>query len=490
MRISIPTLENPQPTHEPEVKLTPKTFHHSIVTTEHQPLSAYLMYVEGQTVTVDYYSQFLSKSEELATPDLEQEVIYQQYRKINKLELKFDGQLSNSTDTETQVITISGSAKLYPYLRPNEGDVFIMDIGEGKAGRFTVTEVSQYTIQKETAFDISFQLAKVLTEEDFHDIERKVVAEYHFVKDFMLYGQNPLLVDSDFQKLAEAKTIFKAVTADFFNEFFSSKFNTLMVPERSRRMIYDPWVVRAFLTVFTLDDDRRVQNIREYNFAEYQRLHESSIWSVLIKPEGFKYKEIWTRAGEESVRRLNVEPYYNSLRYSGMTDYIKPLGLNNNVDDYSGANDVGMGGWSALGTSGMFSTGNGEGNAIDKDGNRTTSCYRRNYYHMHHLAMWPWDPTNHLSYIEEWQCGRPEEETEPDSCESFNDGYLIPDDAWEDPNVKDPFISIIKGHLNGDNIDLLRIINLLEKRRTWSLKDRFYKTVALLIILKVAIRRL
>lgn len=489
-RIDIPNITHNAVTVEPEVQITEPSFKTSIVTSEHKPLSAFLGYIEGSNVTVDYYSQVLTSSEGLSAPEMKQEAIYQQYRLVKGLEIKFDGQLSRSTDSKTQQMDVNGSGYIYGYLKPNKGDAFYMDMGEGLGGRFVVTEVTQEYLQKETVYRINFQLARMLGKEDFDDMQRKVVETLYFVKDFMMYGQSPLLVESDFIKLKSARSVFKSVLSNYIDEFLSNRFSTIVLPNRTMSATIDTFAIRAFLQVFELSDDNRVNRIQVFNASEIDQYYATSIWQVLIKPDLFKEKDIWMQAEESNVNMLNIDPVYNSLRYSGFAQFVRPLNPNNNVDDYSGFNGRSLAGYSSLGT-GIIYMG-GEGNALGRDGQKKIKCYRRNYYSINFLSLYPYNPRNELSYIEDWQCRCPcdEEPVCEDTCCDFSNGYIFDDNFWESDDLRDSFLVLVKKHLFGLNVDVIEIIDLLNTRKKWSPKDRFYKVLILLIILKASIRKM
>lgn len=489
-RIQIPNITQNAVEVTPEVQITKPTFQHSIVTSEHKPLSAFLGYIEGSNVTVDYYSQVLGKSDGLSAPELGQEAIYQQYRLVKDLQIKFDSQLSRSTDSATQQMDVNGSGYIYPYLKPNKGDAFLMDMGEGLGGRFTVTEVTQEYLQKETVYRINFQLARMMGEDDFKNMQRKVVETLYFVKDFMLYGQSPLLVESDFLKLKDARTTFKTVLTNYLDEFYSVRFSTIIPPSTSQRATIDTFAIRAFLQVFEMRDDPRVNAIQVFNDSEIDQYYSTCIWQALIRPEYFKEKDIWMRAEETRTSVLNVDPIYNSLRYSGFSFFIKPLNPMNNVDDYNGWNSRPLAGYSSLGTGVSYY--GGSGNAIGRDGERKDVCFRRNYYSINHLSMFPYNPRNELSYIEDWQCRPPITETPicEDTCGDFTNGYIFDDEFWDKSDLRDPFLVIVKNHLLGHAVDTISVIEILKARKQWSYRDRFYKVLILLIILKSATRKM
>lgn len=488
----MPRIQIPGLTHEvvevaPEVQITKPTYQHPIITSEHKPLSSFLAYIEGSNVTVNYYSQVLGGSDAVAAPEGGQEAIYQQYRLVKNLQIKFDGQLSRSTDSSTQQMDVNGSGYIYPYLKPNKGDAFVMDMGEGLGGRFTITEVTQEYLQKETVYRVNFQLARMMSEEDMANMDRKVVEVLYFEKDFMLYGQSPLLVESDFLKLKDGRSTLRSVLSNYIDEFLSNRFDTIVVPTTSPNAIVDTFAIRAFLQVFETRDDPRVGRIQIYNDSEIDQYYATSIWQVLIKPQLFKEKDIWMKSEEARVSLLNIDPIYNSLRYSGFSLFVRPVNPNNNVDDYSGWNKRPVSGYSSLGT-GVTYLG---GTADDRPGHGDKDlCYRRNYYTINHLSLFPHNPRNELSYIEDWQCKPSSTESIvcENTCDDFTGGYIFDDKFWESTELRDPFLVVVKNHLLGNAVDVITVINLLQARKQWSYRDRFYKVLVLLIILKTAMR--
>ena len=491
-RIQIPSLKPEVIEVEPQVQISSPSFKSPIVTSEHKPLSAFLAYIGGSNVTVDYYSQILGSGDDLSAPELGQEAIYQPYRLIRGLEIKFDGELSRSTDSATQEMDVNGSGYIYPYLKPNKGDSFEMDMGEGMGGRFTVTEVTQEYLQKETIYRINFQLSRIMDEEDNWNMQRKVVETLYFVKDFMLYGQSPLLVESDFLTLKDARTTYKTVLSNYLDEFLSTRFRTIVPPVSTMAGLVDTFAIRAFLQVFSFEDDHRVVTVKTYNDSEIDQYYATCIWQALIRPEYFKEKDIWMRAQDTSVNALNIDPTYDSLRWSGFQTFVKPLNPMNNVDDYSGHNARSTVGYSSLGTGVSYIGGDGK-NALGRDGERKVSCYRRNYYSINRLSLYPYNPRNELSYIEDWQCKpacTPEDVVCEDTCGEFTDGYIFDDNFWDEPELRDPFLVVVKNHLLGHAVDTVMVIELLRARRQWSRRDRFYKVLILLIILKSAMRKM
>ena len=127
------------------VAVADKEYSHSIVDTKQQPLNSLVTRIAGSSRDVDYYSQVLSGAETPQTYSVNLAPHLQQYRLIEDFEIKqqdFDYSFSD----ETNEVSGSGTALIYPPLIPNIGDVFIADIGDGRVGLFSLTRVEKKSI--------------------------------------------------------------------------------------------------------------------------------------------------------------------------------------------------------------------------------------------------------------------------------------------------------------------------------------------------------
>ena len=148
---SPPVPETPLP-QQINAKIAEEHQRNALVDSKVTPYAALLTHIEGSSWFVDYYSQVLGADDDVTPYQPTQSAIYQQYLLIKKFELKLQGSLSVSDDSDTSVMTVTGSATVYPYMKPNKGDAFIADIGDGRVGQFTVDGITKQTILKETCY--------------------------------------------------------------------------------------------------------------------------------------------------------------------------------------------------------------------------------------------------------------------------------------------------------------------------------------------------
>ncbi len=498
----MPGFEYPQSVVEtPPIKVavSDKEYKHSIVDTKETPLNSLVTHIEGSSRIVDYYSQVLSAGEEPQTYSTDLAPHLQQYRLIKDFEIK-QQDFDYDFDDELNQANGQGTAIIYPPLMPNMGDVFIADIGNGKAGLLNITGTpKKKSIFKQACYEVDFTLLFIIeTQAQVDLINAKVVETYNFVKDFILYGQNPLLVNSEFNLLNDSKRILTEAIEDFISEFYSRELTTL-VPPGYTRPTYDPFAVKAFMEVVEVSTNVRASKIKMKNTDELKEFWEDSIWAALISPSLNQHTTFWTKARAVNVRTYNMHPRINSIRFSGFDMVLRPLDKLKNVDTYYKLNEgsqAGYYGWYVGSVNPITATGTVAGGGTSLG--RACWCKVQNYYHAHHHKLHPWDPTNHLAHIEQYQhtchdpdcpcvChtplpGQDEETTNQNS-------YIFTPEFWTTGVIAaNGFEQVVKKHLSMDKVDAGIINKLLLERNSWTPKQRFYRMLVLIIILIGAIR--
>ncbi len=488
----------PQPEIVKPLAIADVEYKHSIVDSKEQPLNALITHVEGASRIVDYYSQVLSSNEEPQkySPDIGGHL--QQYREIIDLEIK-QTDFSFSFDEANQEATANGTAYIYPPLIPNFGDVFITDIGNGMVGLMHVEKVVKKSIFKQACYEIDFNIIRILDNQGEVDVlKRRVVETYYFVKDFLLYGQNPLLVASEFNLFKDSERILNETIENYISEFFSRELGCLTPPGYGLPT-YDPFAVKAFMECIEISKFPRARKINLRNTDELKEYWDDSIWAAIINPSKHQYRDVWTRARPVPVTSFNIHPRINSIRFSGYSQCIQPLDKLDNVDTHYKLNEggnQGFYGWFINRVNPI--TASGENTAGRSSVGKACWCKVQNWYHSHHLQMAPWDPMNHLSHIEQYNhtchdkdcpcvCHVPDggDQGTTDSTNS----YIFSPSFWDDnlPSANG-FEQVVKQHLAMKKVDANVILKILLEQKDWTAQERYYRMLVLIIILISAIR--
>jgi len=306
-------------------KIASKESSSVVVDTKFTPLSSLITFVAGSSWIVDYYSQVIDKDNDLRSQDTGQSAVYQQYTLIKSMELKVTSSLTQNQNTEDKRTVVNGTATIYPCVIPNEGDMFAADIGDGREGIFRIKNSEQKSFMKQATYVIDYDLVYYTQAEPLRkkDLDAKTVRTVHFLKDFMTYGQNPLLIEEDFYAVEALEVKFHEIVQNYFNWFYNNEFKTLIVPGQLLPT-YDNFIVDAVLAILTTRDDERVKHIRKLNIDEDKYLNQPQLWESLIKRDKTLLELGNVHMGLVHARTFGRNPMLEGIAYSGITYVVYP----------------------------------------------------------------------------------------------------------------------------------------------------------------------
>jgi hypothetical protein len=334
----------PKPTPAPEnpvPNVKPKEYKNSIVESAKTPIATILSFIGGSNWYVHYYSQIFGKSEELKAFDPSALTIYQTYHKVNRLILKLQGALNPDDDTGTGRQSLTGSAIITPHpnLIPNVYDAFIADIGDGRAGQFSITSVRKMSAMQNAAWSIEFKLEREADERITALIDSRVVQESYYDKNYLITGQNPLLAKEDYLATQTLKEHYKRITAMFVSKNYSYATATITVPLQDVPT-YDPFVVRAALALIDSDDTKLLNSITAYNCDDHRIPKQTDIYTAIIQRDYTLLYGAFNQFACLSVGLLKPSAYQNSVRYSGIRSVVVPYQPTLDNDIYTNLNDL------------------------------------------------------------------------------------------------------------------------------------------------------
>ncbi|MFL9998859.1 hypothetical protein [Paraburkholderia sediminicola] len=314
-KLHTPLVDQPSP-----VMIAKPAYRGVTVDTQYVPQSSLLTAIEGSSWTVNYYSQVLDDDNALSGQQVDREAIYQQYRLIIRLELKVTQPLTASQDQESKQTQVTGTAVTYPFLIPVEGDMFLADIGDGREGVFRITGTEKRTYFKESCYQIEYTLVDYSTEQRRGDLDRKVVLELYFERDFLIHGQNPLLLRQDYADVQFLTDKYYEILQIYFAMFASNEFKTLLVPGQ-RRPVYDHFLMKAVTGFFETTQAPALVQMRILNVDDSDVLRCFTLWDALALRQKSLLPFINRRTGLLTTRVFTRRPRLEGIRYSGI-DYV------------------------------------------------------------------------------------------------------------------------------------------------------------------------
>lgn len=289
--------------------------------TDTRPLS---LYIEGQQWFVDYYKQVLNDHDEGNPLSTGTPGALQQYRKIKNVEFKLTSPLSGSFEAGPNEWTMTGTANLYPSLVPNKGDMFVADIGDGHSGIFTVEQVSEKSIYKDTAYEIEFFLAFEYNQEGHgRDLEAKVIETLYFEKDRLLYGENPMVVEKKHFSDIDLRKWENLLFETLYQEFIDNQEMTWRVPIEGVRL-YDHGYARMMATLFDTDS-LLMRTVRLLNIGVPNHQQIKTFWDALLERD-MRYLSLVDRQWHITHRGdLYAVAVLNSAFFSTFNCYVLPM---------------------------------------------------------------------------------------------------------------------------------------------------------------------
>jgi hypothetical protein len=304
------------------------------VDTRYIPSSALLTHVEGSSMSVNYFSQVVDNDNDLAGQNPTRNPVLQQYRYIKHLELKVTMPLSFQQIEDTRAVGSTGQANIYPFLIPNVGDMFLTDVGDGREGIFQVTNTIRKSIFKDTCYEIEYEFV------DFSDTNRlrimdlntKVIETFVFVKEFLQYGQNPVLLQEDAEIVKELSFYFHDIMRQWFQEFLSNEYKTLIIPGQAFST-YDHFMTKFMLKMASTLDAPEVQYCRLLNCDGDDNMLTPTILDVCIKRNIHLMRMINRKMGMTAAIYFPHDPMMEGIHHTGIQYVIYPSDPRESWDD-------------------------------------------------------------------------------------------------------------------------------------------------------------
>jgi len=315
-----------------KVRIEPKNYSGITVDTEYVPSSAILVWGEGSTWNVDYYSQILGASVEPRVLDLHLSPIEQQYRLLRKIPLKVTSATTWSVqDPQSNVRVGTGSGYTYPFLTANVGDMFVANIGDGQVGLFTITSSTPATILRDSVYRVDWICVGMADAQHMENLASKVEQTLYFSMTSLQRGCGPFVTTEQAAKVESYEAILRELIRRYMTDFLSPEHFTLLCPDQ-RGKTYDHFVVRAWLKMISPQDDARVRKVREQNVMGDLVMKEATFWDALLRAEPVQLYGGTQRANLVSARQFRGSPLLQAIGFTGIPLIVYPIDQSTDVD--------------------------------------------------------------------------------------------------------------------------------------------------------------
>lgn len=378
--------------------------------------------------------------------------------------------LSGSQENTGQSFDVTGTATVYPTHKPNKGDMFIADIGDGRSAVFAVTEVTRKTYLKDAFAEINYTLVDYVDSkpEILADLERKSIKRTVFYKEFLLWGQNPVVLEGDYQDLVSLKKLYADLVTFYFKDFYSGIYQTLLIPNQSMPA-YDPYVTAAMLEWITVEEVPLINRVKQPVVLANENSQSYTLWSALAQMNSSYLNVAIQQCRLMDTTAFRWMPEVSSIYFTGIGYVTCPKDTRTDVDRPYDSD------------ASIFNTG---GSLLATTGLRWSDLTRYS------------ESTNLRKYFDAVP-GNPAAGTLPELPNITPvtiDEYYVLTEAFYKNNDSVPLSSklevLTKQALKQEPIDRVTLLKLAKEAMDWPNLERFYYMPILFALMKVCTRSL
>lgn len=322
-------------------KIYPDEFKHNLIDLEVTPPNSIVVNIQGYPVVGDWYNARIGMDQEPDGFNSGQTTPHQAYRLIKNMRLKLNSPFDYNIEASHAITDFTTVAKIYvPGFVPMAGDAFLMEIGNGRLGRFEVERVRPLSIYQNRAYEFELRLMELATTTVVAAMDAKVVQTLYFIEEFILNGQNPLLTQEAFNSRLELKRQLTMLSKQYIAENYSHQHSTLLVPEQDLAT-YDPYVVTCILNLLEHDAHPLMKKIRDLNVDGRQTRNYVDLYTVLLNCDIDSLPMCFTDAGIINTRTFSGNYSMASIRFSQILQMVYPVNKNHGSDRYYDAGSSG-----------------------------------------------------------------------------------------------------------------------------------------------------
>lgn len=304
------------------------------VDTEFNPVGTILTAIEGKSWLVTFYSAIYNDDNEVASFQPSRLEINQQYKRINRTELKVTIPLPPNPDFDPQSkeFTVRGEANMYPGIRPNIGDMFTAPLLDGRVGLFQIsTPPEQRTIYLQTTYRIEYVLYKFLDQSIQRKLDDKVINDYYFIPSFLDSGINPVITESSYHDYGKLTEIREKFPLFYLTKYFNKEYATLIIPGQGRAAVYDPFFTTFVSALWGQGDLGQFNGQRFLTVMDGTVRRYVTVLSALLDGNGSLMDLAETKMPVINSMAFMREPYFQGAGYMGVPYVVYP----SNLDDYT-----------------------------------------------------------------------------------------------------------------------------------------------------------
>lgn len=325
-----------------KVKIEPDNYSGITIDTEYVPSSAILVWGDGATWNVDYYSQVLGRSVEPKPLDLHLSPVEQQYRLLRKVPLKVTDPLTwQVQDPQSNVMVGTGGGYTYPFLTANVGDMFVANIGDGRVGLFTITSSTPATVLKDSVYKVEWIMVGVATPDKMENLAAKIIQTLYFSMQSLQSGCGPFVTSSVQAKVESYEVILRELIRRYFTDFLSLEHSCLLVPDQPRKT-YDHFITGMITMMISPEEDARVRKVRQQNVMGNPVMAQPTVLDSILRGDPVLLYGATQHAHIVSTGYFRGSPAMQAIGFTGIPWIVYPIEAPTDVDSQYDGEDANL----------------------------------------------------------------------------------------------------------------------------------------------------
>lgn len=291
-----------------------------------QPPQSLLAYMDGMPWSVQYFSQVISKHDDIREVDIGQNAALQQYKKVNHFELKVQSDLQTSVDQETGRTDVTGTSIVISII-PNQFDYFVADASTRGRALFMVTNSTRMTYNNESVYEIDYALVGYVdegtTKDRYEALLGRSVTEYYYVKERVIENLQPLLTKEEHGLSLNLNAEYRTIFSSYLENFVSPRDKLLVLPDPDEH-IYDPRLADFVRKIADSHDTPSIYNVQRVSVDREPFYAMSSVLTVIAERDASKLGLCMNKAGKVSRSFFKQNSFLTSTNCWKVESYIYP----------------------------------------------------------------------------------------------------------------------------------------------------------------------
>lgn len=309
-----------------EVTATPRPERSNLVDSNYIPAQHLLNQVDGTPTIVDYFRQLLGADDAAKPLQLSTSKAIQKYSRIKNFIVRITTGMDPKQDPETKEWEATGSGLLQNGIRPNEGDMILLDAGEGFLGLVAVTRVEKAAYTQKAVYEFDFKLIDRLDPNRsgskwIDNLESKVVSTYIFDDSLLEMMDNPFLTEEDHLAFKEIGECIETLKEYYIPQFWMRSVGGYLPPLLTS-VTYDGFHSR-FCRQIGLYDVHRDISLYNNGPLDYNTIY--TIWDCITDMSDRKFFTLVRKFGEVPVGLMRKYPVLRGVGYSHYDYTLYPL---------------------------------------------------------------------------------------------------------------------------------------------------------------------